>query len=138
MASRDDVVNDRRLRIPRMTLGVLELRARVSFAVSGVSSLSKRAAAGEKYGRRLELGCKIGRAVVYSNLKDMCRLSTLPMSVVPCLNDMGAGLLIWSDDEKGGVEFEFSESVQIKQRSSADRFIDVDVSASHGCRSSRR
>lgn len=105
MASRDDVVNDRRPSRPRMTLKDVKLRARMSFfARIGVPTLAKREAAGEKSGRILELACKTGRAVVYSDLKDICGLSTLPMSVVPCLKDMGASLLVWSDGEKGGVQ----------------------------------
>lgn len=88
MASRDVEVNDRRPRRPRMTLEDLELRARASFPEIEGLSLAKRTAAGEKSGRRLELGRKTGRAVVYSDLKDMCGLSTLRMSVISGLADM--------------------------------------------------
>jgi hypothetical protein len=89
-----------------MTLEVLEPRARASYAEMEGPTWVKREAAGEVRGRRIELGCKIGRAVVYSDLKDICGLSMLPMRVVPCLRDMGANLLIWSDGEKRGVQFE--------------------------------
>lgn len=94
-----------------MTLEILELRTRASFPEIEGLALAKRTAAGEKSGRRLELGCKTGRAVVYSDLKDICGLSTLLMSVVPCLKDMGASLSVWSDGETGGVQVECSESV---------------------------